>query len=842
MEIYKKEDALKKTTEYFNGDDLAAEVFVSKYALRNRELELVECEPNQTHRRMAKEFARIEKKYPNPMSEDEIFELFKGFKEIVPQGSIMSGCGNPFQVTSLSNCFVIDTVDSYGGICRTDERIAQIAKRRGGVGVDISPLRPKGQPTKNSALTTDGIVVFMERFSNTAREVAQNGRRGALMISISVHHPEILNFIRAKRDLKKVNGANISIRVTNEFMEAVRKNKTYEQRWPVDSDKPVISNKVMAKDIWGEMIKSVYVSAEPGILFWDNIIQNSPADSYADVGFKTSSTNPCGELPAAIADACRLMCINLVSFVDDPFTSKATFNIDRFADRVSKAQKLSDDLVDLEYEAITKIIEKVKNDPENKEIKANELELWKNVRLKCEQGRRTGLGITGLGDTIAMLNVKYGSKESLAIVEKIYSTLRNEAYKSSIQMAKDRGSFPIFDASKEKNNEFLNRLPGDIKTDMKKHGRRNIACLTTPPAGSISTLTQTSSGFEPVFKAKYIRRRKLTENDKIEPDYIDDLGDKWKNYTIEHHGLKLFKAITGKEFEQSPYNGAQAEEIDCHMRIKMQALATKYVDHAISSTVNLPSDVPIEVVGKLYMEANDEGCKGLTIYRAKSRDGVLVDDTDFQSTKNCDDCDEASKNLVNLINLGRRPKNIIQSTAPKRTLVVPCDIHRSKIDKGDWLFFVGLLSGQPYEIFGGDSEKFVIPHKYKSGWIIKNGKDKDGVTQYNLILGSLDDANEKLEFKGITKHFNNYEYGAFTRLCSLTIRHGVPIKYICEQITKPGVEGDLYSFQRAMARILKKYIAEGERACTECPKCHSEDVIYKGGCPTCTVCGHSNCA
>ena len=1239
MKIYSREEVIKKSTKYFDGDSLAAKVF-TKYALRNKKLEFVEDTPEAMHHRISKEFARIEKKYPNPLSEKEIFDLIDHFKYIIPQGSPMFGIGNKYQNVSLSNCFVIETVDSYGGICRTDERVAQISKRRGGVGIDISPIRPKGMPTRNSAFTTDGIVVFMERFSNTSREVAQciaegervltkrglvavenikiredawtkegwieitdkfengkkkifelttrsgysirtskdhlflneqleersmgefdigdeivllcgtsdpynnrnyiklknqknykninnkpnnciipeildeklayivgysygdgyvelneigeprslslacsnewegikrklrdyvsgtfnykvhfnsgrgalerlrihnkcilsflennrilkektgeivfpsvflncplkvifsflsgyfdadgsvteskkayrfnsinlqflkqiqtvlmsigipsritceereeenwhdifclsisgsyaknkfialmkesikvqsfkyvqnrdswltpfkgktfnikrviysycpdnshylsantfyrlkedgnklpemmlkdtivsikevgvkntydlklkeenlfwcegfyvhnSGRRGAEMQTISVHHPEILNFIRAKRNLEKITGANVSVKVTDEFMNAVKKNKKYEQRWPVDSDDPKIVRKVDAREIWDEMIKAVYYSAEPGILFWDTIIRNSPSDSYGEE-WKTIATNPCGELPLCDSSSCILMALNLSSYVDNPFTDKAVLNEKKLKEHVRIGQRLVDDLVDLELESVKKIISKIKNDPESKEVKENEISLWNGIYKKCKEGRRTGLGITGLGDCIAMSNVKYGSEESAKIVKKIYGILRNEAYRSSIELAKERGAFPIFDSKLEINNEFLNRLPSDIKRDIKKYGRRNISCLTTAPAGSVSVLAQTSSGFEPVFKAEYKRKVKINSNDKEKHDFIDEMGDKWKEHKVYHHGLQNFKKITGKKLEDSPYHGAQAEEIDHRMRVKMQSIATSYVDHAISSTVNLPKDIDIKIVNDLYMEAWESGCKGLTIYRADSRDGVL---TDIDSTRECPDCEEGKNQLGELID-GQASKNKYLEGRPK---TVECDIHRSRVGGGDWLFFVGMIDGQPYEIFGGNSKKFELPHKYKKGWIIKNGKDKDGITQYNLVLGSLDNKDEKLEFKKIAKHFNNYRYGAFTRLTSLAMRYHTPIRHICEQITKRGVEGNFWSFQRAMSRILKKYILEGEVSGLECPECHSTDMVYKGGCPTCMVCGHSSCA
>jgi ribonucleoside-diphosphate reductase alpha chain len=678
----------------------------------------------------------------------------------------------------------------------------------------------------------------MQRFSNTSREVAQSGRRGALMQTISVHHPEIMTFIGIKRDLTKVTGANISVRITDEFMEAVKKNKTYELRWPVDSEEPSIKSRMKAREVWDELVRSNYLSAEPGMLFWDNIIRNSPADSYDSLGFRTVSTNPCGELPLCVGDSCRLLVINLASYVLNPFTPEVKFDVKLFRDHVRKAQRLCDDLVELELEAVNKILRKIRNDPENNTVKENELSLWKEIKDKCKRGRRTGLGITGLGDCIAMLNVIYGSAESEKVVEDIYKMLRDEAYRSSIIMAQERGKFPIYDAALEKDNEFIKRLPADVRRDMKKHGRRNIGLLTTAPAGSTSTQTQTSSGFQSVFMVEYDRRRKLTDNEK--PDFVDEMGDKWKVYKVTHHKAQLFKDVTGKKLKESPYAGAQAHEIDHRAMVRMQAIATQYVDHAISSTVNLPSDIDIDIVSDLYIDAWEQGCKGLTIYRDGSRQGVLVS-SGTNSTRHCEDCDEASRDLIRLIEEGHRPKSIILASAPKRPTVVECDIQRSKVGGGDWLFFVGTVNGQPYEVFGGDSTEFTIPHKYKKGWIVKNGKI-DGVTQYNLVLGSMEDDNEKLEFKGIAKHFNNYEYGAFTRLTSLTMRHGTPIKYICEQITKKGVEGDLFSFQRAMARILKKYIAEGEKSEMECPQCHGNQMYYKNGCPACKVCGYSNCA
>jgi len=1325
-DTYSKEEVKKASLEYFNNDNIATDVYIKKYAMKNKEGDYIEKTPDDTHKRMAKAFSKIEKKFPNSMSEKEILGLLSKYRYIIPGGSPTFGIGNPTQMVSLSNCFVVDCMDSYGGICRSDERIAQISKRRGGVGIDISSIRPRGMKTNNSSMTTDGISIFMDRFSNTIREVGQHGRRGALMISISVHHPEIMEFINIKKDRSRVTGANISVRVSDEFMKAVHKDKEYEQRWPVDSSNPSVSQKVQAKEVWDALIDSNYGDiekqiggGEPGILFWDTIIRNSPADCYADKNFKTISTNPClvgetlvytadgrgnvsikeladegkdvpvfcyddkgkiavrtmrhpritgygekiykvtlddgniiratgnhkllttdgeykaiedikegeslkiltkfeapmpasikaesgsrsktlynwisnkirgtraehryiaeyieqrelnqteivhhkdynglnnshsnlevmsmnshnklhakdmmgdknpmrrakdewleekwqqyhdnmskavsgdkngrftgqtheqvkehaieltqylgyrfskkewqeyarsnqlpiefsdwrkdsigsvldlakwaaiecelkyinedprlvktlksmieqgyksyiegnqvfvektceecgkkfikehrqrevglcsrtcanlylnkhgvndkrassinstykekaeeimhkqlkiftklkfelskmpmmkdwenecrknnipfrlktkhgfksykelkekaetfnhrvvsvefdgyedvyngtvddfhnffiggfegltkskshkslylnnlncGELPLCNLDSCRLMSMNIASYIVNPYMEDAYFDWDLFVEHVGKAMRLMDDLVEMEIEAVTKIIDKIKKDPEPDYVKHNELSMWKEIKEKCENGRRTGLGLTGLADAIASLNIKYGEKESIKVVDKVYKVLRDESYRASIEMAKERGSFPIWNTSAEKDNVYLNRLPDDIKIEMAKYGRRNIGLLTTPPAGSISITAQVSNSGEPVYQAQYYRKRKLMDGEDVEPDFIDDNGDKWQEYTIQHQGLKRYIDATGKTYEDSPYFKTGALDIDPMVRVKMQAVATQYVDHAISSTINLHRDTPKEVLSELYKAAWKSGCKGLTTYRDGTRDGIMT--TVSAGGRKCDDCDDASKMLIELIEQGKRPQNVILSTSPTRAKILPCDIHRSKVGGGDWLFFVGIHNNQPYEIFGGNMAEFSIPHKYKSGWIEKNGK-VEGITQYNLILGSLEDQNERLEFKGIAKHFNHYEYGAFTRLASLTMRHGTPIKYICEQITKKGVEGDLFSFQRAMARILKKYIIEGEKSGIECPDCGSPEMIYRNGCPACMVCGASKCS
>jgi ribonucleoside-diphosphate reductase alpha chain len=835
---YQKEEVIEKATEYFGGNDLAADVWSRKYALHDENGDFCELTPQDTHVRLAKEFARIERKYPNPMSEEEILGLIEGFGYVIPQGSPMFGVGNPFQLVSVSNCFVIDTKDSYGGILNSDERIAQISKRRGGVGLDISPLRPKGMSTKNAAKTTDGIKLFMERFSNTTREVGQQGRRGALMLSISVHHPEVISFIKAKHDKKHVTGANISVRITDEFMKAVRDGKKYEQRWPVDSENPEIKEKVDAKEVWDVLTWHAHADAEPGLLFWDNVIKNSPADIYSHLGFKTTSTNPCGELPLCPLDSCRLMLNNLAMYVIDPFTEKARFDWALFKTNVQKAQRLMDDLVDIEAESVSQIIAKIKSDPEPDEIKANELALWEGILEKCINGRRTGLGITALGDCIAMQNIAYGSDEGLAFVDKVYQTLRNEAYKSSVIMAKERGAFEGFDASLEKGHPFLKKLPLAIRKDMKLYGRRNMALLTTPPAGSTSIVAAlskafkifgSSSGFEPIYLAQHFRKVKQEAIDETEADFVDAMGDKWKSFEVNHAGLQLFMEITGKTFQESPYFGSQSGDLDFIRRVEMQATATSSVDHAISSTLNLPKDTTVEAVGDIYLKAWEMGCKGLTIYRDGCRDGVLT------KGKECDECDEGSDAIR------ERPQNIVLTSAPKRTKVLECDIIRSKVGGGDWLFFVGRHQGRPYEIFGGESpEDLHIPQKYKTGWVVKDGVDADR-TLYDLYLGDIDDDDERLSFHNIAKAFKNYQHAPFSRLISASLRHGVPINVICEQITKDP-EDDLFSYARAISRVLKRYIKDGEVSGLECPECHSSEMIYKNGCPACMICGASSCS
>lgn len=846
------EEALASAKSYFKGNELAADIWTKKYALRDQNGKFHELTPEDMHRRLAREFARIEKKYANPMTEDEIFSLFDGFKRVIPQGSPMFGVGNPYQIVSQSNCFAIATVDSYGGICRADERIAQISKRRGGVGIDVSPIRPKGLPTHNAAHTTDGIIVFMRRFSNTSKEVAQHGRRGALMISCSVHHPEIMSFIRSKLELAAITGANISVRLTDEFMKAVKAGKDYEVRWPVDSEKPSMKTRLPAKDVWDEIVKHAFLKAEPGVLFWDSITRNSPADCYAAEGFTTVTVNPCAELPLAEGSSCILVLLNLCFYINNHFTASATFDFARFAEDVGKAMRITDDLVDIEIESVDKIIAKVEGDLESTEVKANELALWKMVREKCVSGRRTGLGITALGDAIAMMGNKYGDDASMKFVEQVYTVLRDSTYRQSVILAKERGKFPIYDAKKEKGHPFLSKLPKDILEDMEKYGRRNIACLTTAPAGTVSNLTWcgdgkfgTTSGFEPVFMAAYMRKKKMVQGDKGNPDSVGSDGEKYKHFEVQHPGLSLFCDVTGKKLPDSPYAGAQASEIDHVRRVRMQAVATAFVDHAISSTLNLPQDVAIETVAQIYMDAWEHGCKGITVYREGSREGILVAKA---GQPGCENCDEAADKFKQLIKQGGRPGRIIMSSAPKRPEIMECDIIRTTVkSKGkekstQWVFLVGKLQGQPYEVFGGESEDLEVPKKFRTGWILKDGKCGDR-TMYDLVLGSLenDGIAKRMVINNIAKVFSDYEHATFSRIVSLGLRHGVPIKFICEQLTKDP-EDDFQSYNRALTRVLKTYIEEGEKSGLECPSCHAAKMVYKGGCPSCLICGNSSCS
>lgn len=819
--MIKFEDAFKKSIEYFSGDDLAANVFVSKYALIDKEGNLQEESPDDMHHRLASEFSRIENKYPNPMTEDEIYELFRGFKYVIPQGSPMSGIGNPYQVQSISNCFVIESPhDSYGGILKTDQELVQIAKRRGGVGFDISTIRPKGLPTGNCARTTDGIEVFMERFSNSCREVAQNGRRGALMITISVHHPQVLDFVRIKRDLSKVTGANISVRLSDEFLNCVKSGEDYEQRWPVDSSDPQVSKMVNAQEVWDEIISSAHACAEPGLLFWDTAKAMTPSDIYTDEGFGSTSTNPCGEIVLSPYDSCRLMLLNLLSFVKNPFTPKASFDFEKLAEVSQKAQRLMDDMVDLEVEQVDKILAKVESDPEPVEVKIIEKNLWLKIKEQALRGRRTGLGVTAIGDTLAALGIKYGSDKSIKTVEQLYKTMTVNAYRSSCIMAKERGPFPIHNHEKEQSHPFLNRIweeAPDIYGMNKETGRRNIALTTTAPAGSVSTLTQTTSGIEPAFMLKYTRRKKLTPTDvNARVDFIDDSGDKWQEYPVYHHGFKKWMDATGlTEIQDSPYAGSTANEIDWVQKVKLQAAAQRWICHAISNTTNIPNETSIDSVKSIYMAGWESDCKGVTVYRDGSRTGVLVAES------------PTVESLFKTHN------------APKRPTEVECSIHDVHIKGEAWTILVGMLDGRPYEVIGGLSKFVQIPKKYKTGKIVKHPRKKKN-SVYDLHFGENGD---QVILRDIVSLFDNPNHSAFTRTISLALRHGAPIHYIVEQLQKDR-DADLFSFSRVIARVLKSYIVDGtkpEKA--TCENCGAEDTLmYQEGCVTCTSCGSSKCS
>lgn len=823
VSTYTFAEILEASTVYFEGDVLAANTWCTKYALRDLEGNFVEKTPADMHRRLAREFARIEQSYKNPMSEDEIFSLLDRFRYVVAQGSPMSAVGNPYKIQSVSNCFVIPSpADSYGGILHADQQQAQIMKRRGGVGFDISTIRPRGMPTANAAQTTDGIGIFMDRFSNTCREVAQGGRRGALMLTLDVHHPEVRTFINIKRDLVRVTGANISLRLSDEFLNAVRDDKNVQLRWPCEPSKnPVVEEWVNARQLWDEIVTAAHACAEPGLLLWDNILKGSPADAYADVGYRTTSTNPCAELPLCPGDSCRLMVVNLSSFVEDPFLGSASFDWANFHEVVKKAQRLMDDLVDIELEHVARILKKIEEDPEPEEIKRPERELWLRIQKAAGNGRRTGLGVTAVGDVVAMMGLKYGDDESIDFVEKIYRGLAVASYESSIEMAQERGSFPVYDFRKEQGHPFIERVleaaGDDVRRRYEASGRRNIANLTTAPTGSVSLLTQTTSGIEPAFEVLYTRKKKVNPNDEsARVDEIDELGDKWTKFTVRHHGLVQWQRATGHtdaDVEKSPYWGAQAEQIDWVQRVKLQAAAQQWVDHAISSTINLPEDVTVSEVQKIYMEAWESGCKGITVYRTNSRRGVLVKEEIFA-----------------------------QHSAPKRPDKLPCEVHRTRVKVGedfeDWIFFVGLLEGKPFEIFGGITENLELPKRLKRGAIIKRPFKAGG--KYDFVYGDDDDPCTVKDFVHL---FNNPDRGWATRMASLALRHGAPIQYVVEQLQRDK-DSDMFDFARTMARVLKSYIPDGSKTSSAkvCSQCSSEgSLIYQEGCVLCRSCGHSKC-
>ena len=832
--MYTYQQAYESCLEYFAGDELAANVAVTKYLLTDNDGNYLELNPDDMHRRIASELSRIEDQYPNPMGEDEIYGLLKDFSYVVPQGSPMSGIGNDSRIQSLSNCFVIPAPeDSYGGILKTDQELVQIAKRRGGVGFDLSTIRPKGIATANAARTTDGIEVFMDRFSNSCREVAQGGRRGALMLTISVHHPQIRDFIKIKRDLKRVTGANISIRVSDEFMEAVQAGDEVQLRWPVDSKSPSVSVMDDAAEIWHEIIEGAHASAEPGVLFWDTAKRMTPADVYEKEGFGSVSTNPCGEIILSPYDSCRLMLMNLTTFVKDPWTPNSKFDYDDFAKKVFCAQRLMDDMIDLEIEQIDKILHKIESDPESQEVKQIELDLWKSVKSQAILGRRTGLGITGLGDMLAMLGIKYGSGKAVKETERVYKWLSLNSYESSIVLAKERGSFEAWDFKREQDHPFISKvvssLPAHRQEEYSQHGRRNIANTTTAPAGSVSVLTQTTSGIEPAFMLHYTRRKKLTGQDAdARVDFVDESGDKWQEYTVYHHGFKQW--IDQSTFQNdndpdelvdlSPYKGSTANEIDWVAKVEMQAAAQRWICHAISNTTNLPNDADVETVKKVYMRGWELGCKGVTVYRDGSRSGVLVSTEESKADP-------------------RESGKIASVSAPRRPEEMPCDIHQANIKGEAWTILIGLLNGKPYEVIGGLSEYVEIPRKHTAG-VMRRRVRKSVPSKYDLVVGTNGD---EFVIKDVVRVFDNPNHSAFTRTLSLALRHGVPVQYMVEQLQKDK-DADLFSFAKVIARCLKKYIADGTKASNgvfDITCCDNPNIVYQEGCATCLNCGFGKC-
>ncbi len=832
--------ALQKSTEYFNGDELAASVFLNKYALKDSNNNLYESTPVDMHKRLARELVRIENKYPKPLTEEEIFSLLDKFKYIVPQGGPMSGIGNNFQISSLSNCFVIGNgADSYGGIMKMDEEQAQLMKRRGGVGHDLSHIRPKGSPVKNSALTSTGIVPFMERYSNSTREVAQDGRRGALMLSVSIKHPDAEEFIDAKLDLGKITGANISVRIDDEFMKAVTQKKNYTQQFPIDSDNPQTTKTIDANSLWTKIINNAWKSAEPGVLFWDTVIKESIPDCYADLGFKTISTNPCGEIPLNPYDSCRLLAINLYSYVKNPFTPKAEFDFELFEEHVRLAQRLMDDIIDLELEQIDKILNKIELDPEAEEIKRTEKELWIKIKDKAVKGRRTGVGITAEGDMLAALGFRYGTDEAIDFSEKVHTTLAVNAYRSSVNMAEERGSFPIYDTEREKNNPFINRIKEKdpaIYEKMSKVGRRNIALLTIAPTGSTSLMTQTTSGIEPVFMVSYKRRKKINPNDQnATTSFVDQNGDHWEEYNVLHHKfltwleankynvdevIALPENELQKIIEKSPYNKATANDVDWLQKVKMQGRIQKWVDHSISVTVNLPNSATVDLVNQLYIEAWESGCKGMTIYREGSRTGVLVSNDKKEE-------EDLSKFKVN--------------HSPKRPRKLDAEIIRFMNNREKWIAVVGLLDGRPYEIFTGLAEDtFMIPQKVEKVWVIKI-RDNEGNSRYDLQY--TDKYGFKVTHEGLSRSFNK-EYWNYAKLISGVLRHGMPLPKVVDLIEGLNVESEsINSWKKGIVRALKKFIPDGTKMEKEvCENCgETGSLIYVEGCLRCTSCGHSKC-
>lgn len=847
---YTYDETFKASLEYFGGDELAARVWVNKYAMKDSFGHIFERSPRDMHHRIAAEIARIEKKYNNPVSEEEVFALLDHFRYLVPAGSPMTGIGNHHQIASLSNCFVIGidgNADSYGAIMKLDEEQVQLMKRRGGVGHDLSGIRPKGSPVKNSALTSTGIVPFMERYSNSTREVAQDGRRGALMLSIAIRHPEAEAFIDAKMTEGKITGANVSVKVDDEFMRCATEGRPYHQQFPVSSNTPLVEKDIDATALWHKIVHNAWKSAEPGVLFWDTILRESIPDCYADLGFRTVSTNPCGEIPLCPYDSCRLLAINLYSYVENPFTPQATFNFELFKKHVAMAQRFMDDIIDLEQEKIDAILNKIANDPQSDEVKYTERHLWEKIKHKTAQGRRTGVGITAEGDMLAALGLRYGTEEATEMAVKVQQTLALSAYASSVNMAKERGAFPVYDAKREENNPFVLRIKehdAALYDDMVKYGRRNIACLTIAPTGTTSLMTQTTSGIEPVFMPVYKRRRKVNPNDtNVHVDFVDETGDSFEEYIVYHpkfitwmkaQGLDTEKRYTQEEIDElvarSPYNKATANDVDWLMKVRMQGAIQKWVDHSISVTVNLPNSVDEGLVNRLYVEAWKSGCKGCTIYRDGSRAGVLV------STQKTDK--KKKKQEEDLLTKGMKLPEVTE----RRPDVLECDVVRFQNNKEKWVAFVGLLDGHPYEIFTGlqdDEEGIVLPKTVTKGRIIKTVLP-DGTKRYDFQFQNK--RGYKMTVEGLSEKFNK-EYWNYAKLISGVLRYRMPIENVIKLVNSLQLESEnINTWKVGVSRALKKYVIDGTEAKGQkCPNCGHETLVYQEGCLICKHCGASRC-
>ncbi|WP_337629253.1 adenosylcobalamin-dependent ribonucleoside-diphosphate reductase [Prevotella sp.] len=850
---YTYDEAYKASLEYFAGDELAARVWVSKYAMKDSFGNIYEQSPEDMHWRLAREIARIENKYPNPMSEREVFDLLDHFRYIIPAGSPMTGIGNDHQIASLSNCFVIGIEgdgDSYGAIMRLDEEQVQLMKRRGGVGHDLSQIRPKGSPVANSALTSTGLVPFMERYSNSTREVAQDGRRGALMLSVSIKHPDSEAFIDAKMTEGKVTGANVSVKIDDEFMQAAVEDKPYTQQFPIDSDNPIVKKDISAKQLWEKIVHNAWKSAEPGVLFWDTILRESIPDCYADLGFQTVSTNPCGEIPLCPYDSCRLLAINLYAYIKNPFTPEASFDFDLFKEHVAKAQRIMDDIVDLELEKIDLIMDKISHDPQSDDIKHAEYHLWEKIKDKSSKGRRTGVGITAEGDMLAAMGLRYGTKEATTFSVDVHRTLALTAYASSVKMAQERGAFAIFDAEREKNNPFLLRIKEadpQLYSDIMTYGRRNIACLTIAPTGTTSLMTQTTSGIEPVFMPVYKRRRKVNPNDAdVHVDFVDEVGDSFEEYIVYHkkflewmrvNGIDTEKRYTQEEIDElvarSPYYKATANDVDWLMKVRMQGAIQKWVDHSISVTVNLPNNVDEALVNRLYVEAWRSGCKGCTIYRDGSRSGVMiaVSKKDKKKKAAAQPANDKVTALANVL--------AVTETRPRE---LECDVVRFQNNREKWVAFVGLLDGYPYEIFTGlqdDEEGIALPKTITKGRIIKQ-VNPDGTKRYDFQFENK--RGYKTTVEGLSEKFNP-EYWNYAKLISGVLRYRMPIDHVIKLVGSLQLnDQSINTWKNGVERALKKYIVDGTAAKGQvCPVCGQETLVYQEGCLICKNCGASRC-